>query len=262
MYELKKRVISALLFGPLIVACFYFLPSNAFFFFILVISLLASYELMSMSRVYNPTLIYLFSFLSFLILHFLDYTGYVLSFSLFLGTMILVSVFLRRENLFPQELLKSLETYIFSSLFIFFPLYGIYSLKVKKTEYAISLLFSVWFSDILAYFFGGIFGRHKLSLHISPGKTFEGLIGAVLGPIIVLTIFKSPLDFSFPEAFFFGIILGFLAQAGDLLESSIKRIHNVKDSSRIIPGHGGILDRIDSFIFTAPIFNYILSMRS
>jgi phosphatidate cytidylyltransferase len=114
----------------------------------------------------------------------------------------------------------------------------------------------VWMADIAAYFSGKAFGKHKLAPSISPGKTREGAIGACVGVVIygvaVRQIFS--LDFM-PWALWIGVLVGVTAISivGDLYESLLKRKAGIKDSSNILPGHGGVLDRIDSLTSTLPI---------
>ncbi len=119
----------------------------------------------------------------------------------------------------------------------------------------------IWAADIGAYFMGKIFGRTKLSA-ISPKKTVEGAIFGILGSLIVAEL--GAWYFDFPGWRFSGIILGSLIGVttllGDLTESMMKRDAGVKDSGQLIPGHGGILDRTDSYVFTAPLVYYFVTL--
>ena len=129
---------------------------------------------------------------------------------------------------------------------------------------AIFLLFAVtWFYDSFAYFIGSAFGKHKLFPNISPKKSLEGLIGGILFTIfIILGIksFTSVIEFSYFHCIIISILLSVTGQIGDLFESIIKRYAGVKDSSNLIPGHGGILDKLDSLLFNAPILYYYLCL--
>lgn len=119
----------------------------------------------------------------------------------------------------------------------------------------------IWAADIGAYFMGKIFGRTKLSA-ISPKKTVEGAIFGLLGSLIVAEL--GAWYFDFPGWRWSGIILGSLigvtSLLGDLTESMMKRDAGVKDSGQLIPGHGGILDRTDSYVFTAPLVYYFVTL--
>lgn len=115
----------------------------------------------------------------------------------------------------------------------------------------------VWIADIAAYFTGRAFGKHKLAPAISPGKTWEGVAGAVVGVMIygLWAAARLPVTAEVVPAFMAGalLLLTALSIAGDLFESMIKRQANMKDSSQLLPGHGGILDRIDSQTSTLPV---------
>ena len=114
-----------------------------------------------------------------------------------------------------------------------------------------------WISDSGAYFAGLLFGRHPLFPNLSPKKTVEGGIGGVLLTTVAVGYFMYvSLDFGPVEAALWGLAISVLSQAGDLFESILKRILDLKDLGRALPGHGGILDRIDSLLFTAPAVYY------
>lgn len=117
------------------------------------------------------------------------------------------------------------------------------------------LLGMTWLNDTFAYFFGHRFGRRKLAPKISPGKTVEGFLGGFLGSfagfLLFWGIFKRPVPFVYSVPL--TLLVGIVGPIGDLCESLIKRSFHVKDSGNVIPGHGGMLDRIDALLFTAPV---------
>ncbi len=115
-----------------------------------------------------------------------------------------------------------------------------------------------WATDTFAYLFGVALGRHKLMPQISPKKTVEGAVGGLLGAAFIGWVcartfapFLTPLS-----GVLVGLVVGLVAQLGDLVESLIKRDVGIKDSAELIPGHGGILDRFDSLLFTVPVLYY------
>ena len=129
----------------------------------------------------------------------------------------------------------------------------------------IILFLGVWAGDTFAYFGGMAFGKRPLMPHISPKKTVEGAIIGAIGSIVCMLVGTYLLIPAFPLWIMLigSILLTVFAPIGDLVESMIKRDAHVKDSSELIPGHGGAFDRFDSMLFAAPIFNgfiYILSM--
>lgn len=117
-----------------------------------------------------------------------------------------------------------------------------------------SFIVSVWICDTAAYLFGRKFGRHKLMPHVSPKKSWEGAVAGFFGSVVTMVLinyFTDNLDFA--HSLMIGIIVGIGGQIGDLAESQLKRDAGVKDSSGILPGHGGFLDRFDSILFVSPI---------
>ena len=119
------------------------------------------------------------------------------------------------------------------------------------------LFICTWSSDTFAYFVGVAIGSHKLASSISPKKTVEGFIGGVLGTMAMAVLIGHVcFNFPFVEMAILGFILAIVATLGDLVESVIKRFAGVKDSGILLPGHGGMLDRFDSILFTAPVFYY------
>lgn len=119
----------------------------------------------------------------------------------------------------------------------------------------ISILAIIWICDTAAFYIGSAFGRHKLFPRVSPNKSWEGSVAGFVGAVISAILFKIfLLDYLLVgSAVIIGIIIGSIGQLGDLVESLLKRDTGVKDSSDIIPGHGGVLDRFDSLILTSPI---------
>jgi phosphatidate cytidylyltransferase len=115
------------------------------------------------------------------------------------------------------------------------------------------LVLGVWSFDTGAYFVGRRFGRRRFLTHISPSKTDAGLVGGLVAVTVVVGAMLWALGQPPVMGILLGPLIGLAAQAGDLAESMIKRAAGVKDSGDLIPGHGGMLDRIDSFLFAAPV---------
>lgn len=115
--------------------------------------------------------------------------------------------------------------------------------------------------DTGAYLVGSLIGRHKMIPHISPGKTWEGLVGGALGAIVAALALSGLLKLSWQAAVLLGLAVCAAAVAGDLCESLLKRAAGVKDSGNIIPGHGGILDRIDSILFVILAVYWFVTIR-
>ena len=122
------------------------------------------------------------------------------------------------------------------------------------------LIATVWAGDVSALLVGSVFGRHKLYPKISPNKTFEGLGGSILGSVVVGLAFAFLFLPRLQKGIciFLAVGIGILGQLGDFTESMLKRSARVKDSGTLNPGHGGMLDRLDSFLFSAPFLHYSL----
>ncbi len=115
------------------------------------------------------------------------------------------------------------------------------------------LVLGVWAYDTGAYLVGVRFGRARFLEHISPSKTYAGLVGGIVATTLVIAVMLAGIGRSPVEGIILGPLVAIAAQAGDLAESMLKRAANAKDSGNLIPGHGGMLDRIDSFLFAAPV---------
>lgn len=122
--------------------------------------------------------------------------------------------------------------------------------------YLVMLFFTILATDICAFFVGRKFGKHKLSPEVSPKKTIEGAVGGSVAAILIAVFFGYVLGIPFWKSFFCGVLITFFAQIGDLSESLLKRDAGVKDSGNSLPGHGGFLDRADSYILSAPVAYY------
>jgi phosphatidate cytidylyltransferase len=173
---------------------------------------------------------------------------------------------------FSYELLRGadLTRFAFTLLaFLYLPWSLGYVLLLRETPdpglglWTLSLpLVASFATDIGAYFAGRFFGRHKLAPEISPGKTLEGSMGGILFSFLALLAYTALVREVFPfgllELWLFSLLLSLAAQLGDLAESMLKRFAGVKDSGRFLPGHGGLLDRIDSLLFTFPLTYFLV----
>lgn len=155
-------------------------------------------------------------------------------------------------GLFSASLLEIRELYKFS-----------YQLYEQGGFLILSLFVTIWICDSAAFFLGTAFGKHKLFPRVSPKKSWEGAIaGFVFAVLTMITANFLVLDFlSLTDSIVIGAIVGTIGQMGDLVESLIKRDANVKDSSALIPGHGGVFDRFDSLLFTAPFVYMYLTFQ-
>lgn len=146
--------------------------------------------------------------------------------------------------------------------YIILPICLLYFFTLSDPVATLVILLFVWTCDTMAYFTGKAFGKHKLFERISPKKTWEGFFGGLVFSIVaafVINRFYSNIDLT--NLIIIGIMIAIIGTLGDLVESMLKRSIHIKDSSSILPGHGGFLDRFDAFLICVPfVFVYILFM--
>lgn len=152
---------------------------------------------------------------------------------------------------------KELEYSVFGLIYLtFLPLYltRIHG-GPSGVHWTVLFLLVVWAGDTLAYFVGKKYGRRKLYPHISPKKTVEGGVGGLLGGVFFASVYKLLFfkSLSWGAVFFVPLLVGAVAQVGDLCESFLKRVYGKKDSGQVLPGHGGFLDRFDGVVFSVPV---------
>lgn len=158
---------------------------------------------------------------------------------------------------------RRLEDALATAVSVFYiPFFSMHVVLTERSPYGILvwlILLTAFGTDIFAYFSGYLFGKHKLCPEISPKKTIEGSIGGTIGSVALCTAFSWVFA---PELLVHSIIIGVLggviSQFGDLTASIFKRKLGIKDYGNLIPGHGGILDRFDSILFTAPMVYYYI----
>ena len=170
------------------------------------------------------------------------------------------------ELLMPGRSLERMALTLFGVFFI--PWSLAYMVNIRELSpygeyYTVMLFVSVWVGDTAAYFVGKRYGGAKLLEAVSPKKTWVGAIAGFIGSIVVMVALKNmlvPQSMGGLEAVFLGAVAGVAGQASDLAESVLKRSSGVKDSSALLPGHGGVLDRFDSYLLLAPLYYFTLLM--
>ncbi len=186
--------------------------------------------------------------------------------SLLLPVIILVILLLLAGYvfLFPKYRDKDVINAFFSFFYITIMLSYVYQVRALESGLALScfIIISSWGNDVFAYFTGSALGKHKFTPKVSPHKSVEGFIGGIIGAgllgYLFAIVFKESIPFSGLYCAIMAAVAAFPAVIGDLAASAIKRNHEIKDYSNLIPGHGGIVDRVDSVLFTAPIIYYLV----
>lgn len=261
----KKKVLTALLIIPPLVLLIVLGPSILFTLLVLAVILIGMTEFYHLALPGSSRGQRILAIALGLILSILFSYGKADAFYPFLVIILLVLclLFMLVSGNFASAM-SNLGITFFGIFYIPFLLSHIILVR-NQTDGMIWVLFliiSVWAGDIIALFSGTLFGKHKLYPKISPNKTYEGLLGAIAGSVIIGLLYVS---LFLPEVnkgpcILVTIGIGILGQLGDFTESMLKRGAQVKDSGSLIPGHGGVLDRIDSFLFSTPFFYYLLPL--
>lgn len=277
MKNLVLRTVTGILFVAVVVASIllYDVTSIPFYVLMLVVSVVGTWEFLKMAGVLHrwpqtvltlivsATLPVLWAVAEF---SFLGLIACVVPFLLFFSLLFAMGLF-RKEEGSPR--LQSVALYLIPPFWIALPVMLMSVLCDDCAELLLALFIIIWLDDTLAYCSGSLFGRHKLCERISPKKTWEGFIIA-----LVLTVAAS-VSFGYIGYFVdnvhwsplawagFALVVVLFGTLGDLEESMIKRACGVKDSGNILPGHGGILDRFDSVLMAAPaglLYAYIIGI--
>ncbi len=183
---------------------------------------------------------------------------------LWMGSLALISIITFVYYLFADQdlhiVLSQIAITVFGCVYVsgLFSYVGLIRTLSHGTFWIFLVAGTTFMADSCAYFTGHVLGRHKLAPKISPGKTIEGLLGGILGSIFAAFVCRALFwqEFSVSSCIILGILVGLVGPLGDLSESLIKRSVGIKDSGQLIPGHGGLLDRLDALLFTAPLVYY------
>jgi phosphatidate cytidylyltransferase len=256
------RIIVSVLAIPLILAACYF-GRVYFFFFSLAVALISFYEFYRLAKNKGANVNFYIGICAILFLMFNGYLHLFDAYSFLLIVIVVTALIeLFRNNgsaiiNIGTTLLGIFYIGLFSVALLdireFYPFVG--DLYLRGGFLIISILTTIWICDSAAYFAGLSLGKHKLFPRVSPKKSWEGAVfGFVFAILTMILAHFLVLDFlSLNEAIILGIIIGIIGQIGDLIESLLKRDAKVKDSSSLIPGHGGVFDRFDSLLFSAPV---------
>ncbi len=266
--NLGKRVLVAGIGGPVVLAASWF-GGVAFFILVLAIALLASWEFLKLLEKKGsfPAKAWVgLATLAVCALSFFQSNNLLLPTLLTFILGLLLIELMRAENNALLNVAGGLLAFFYLA-FLYAFLIAVRELPRTKGmpyraggEWIVLILFTIWLCDTAAYFVGSRFGRHKLAPQTSPNKTVEGAVGGIVGGILTAWICQALFARSLAavDALVIGAIVGILGQASDLVESRFKRDAGVKDTSSILPGHGGILDRFDSQLMSVPVIYFYL----
>lgn len=256
---MKERIISAIIFVPLLIFLIY-LGGIWLFLLILAASLYGYEELSKLItglspkiRPYRP-IGYAGIFLFLLSFYFQSHYLFIFFITFLIFTMVIRQLVYNYEAKLNELSITLLCVFYITWTFGF--LLAVRSLP-GGFFYLLILLFIIWGTDTGAYFFGLSFGKTSLAPNISPKKSVEGSIGGCIVSVVVALVFGASTGFSILIAILTGIVVSVTAQLGDLMVSVLKRKAFIEDTGNLIPGHGGLLDRFDSFLL-APAFYYLI----
>ncbi len=259
------RIMSALI-GLVIMFAVMFSGEAVLTLAVSVISFIGVYEALKAYGYHKNKIFVISGFFTSFLYGSLKFTGSEIIFLLVFA----VSVIYIGSMLFHHDKIKTMD--LFTLLFITLGIPFVFSTigYIRDMEYGIYLVWlpfiSAWLTDTFAYFGGRFFGRHKLCPEISPKKTVEGSISGVIGAIAGYLVYGIVLNnvwhlnINFPLFLSIGAVTSVLSQMGDLFASCIKRENGVKDFGKLMPGHGGVLDRFDSLVLTAPVIYICLKI--
>jgi len=263
---LYQRILTAIPLAAFVFWIIFYQPTEIFFYFVLFIVLIAAYEWAKLSAVHNVMLRLLFSVVVtagvWLIQQYLsDITIWFIYVSVLWWFSITFYLKTAKPKAIKNHLNAELRIDKLLAAFIVLPAAAFSMQQIHSMWMGADWLFYslslVWVADIGAYFSGKKFGKNKLAPNISPGKTKEGLVGAVIATSLYTLAASFYFELNTDNAallVLLAIILTFISVTGDLYFSFLKREAGLKDSGRILPGHGGILDRIDSVLAALPVF--------
>ena len=265
------RAGSAIIFVMVLTGSLFFSPIT-FFVFFGIVSVIGIHEFMNIqekmgtasNRILTHLLNILLLFYSITLIHPFSKFNFIPLLILILVFLGLVKeLFEKKENAFLSSAAGFMALlYVTGPVFLIFQLGFLHKSSVHglfEPKIIFGIILFIWSNDTFAYLVGSFFGKHKLLERISPGKTIEGSVGGGL-----ITVLTSPLVFSWfgvlsiEKWLVISILVVVFGTLGDLVESMLKRNAGIKDSGNIMPGHGGVLDRFDSLIFSVPFVYFYL----
>lgn len=260
---MKKRIISAII-ALIIVIPLILLGGIYFKLLICLVGLIALKEIIDLKKAHNklPNEMILIGSLSLISLILSNssnlsiYYGFSYQILALITVFILVPIiFYKNDEYTSKDALYLLGTVLFLGL----ALNTFIIIRMRSIELLLFLISIPMFNDIFAYILGSKFGKNKMCIAISPNKTWEGSIaGLVLGSILGLVFYNAFIGSITFKIILITIILSIVGQMGDLVLSKIKRENDIKDFSNLMPGHGGILDRLDSTIFVFLTYMFLI----
>ncbi|GIV28233.1 MAG: hypothetical protein KatS3mg027_2047 [Bacteroidia bacterium] len=274
MKDLPKRSVTALFFAAVLLCLIYY----SFYSFLLLLLIISTGGILELKQLFkganfsfDKSYLYLKYFVSVLLILYPVFDNLMDGQRMYFYVLNFLGISLFIEFLFKKEFSKALSEFfmllyilifLMSSLNVFY-----FSFQKNYIFYfPLSIVLMIWANDTFAYFTGMLFGKHKLMPEVSPKKSVEGFVGGVVFSIVVAVLmfqfFLSDYNYwTIVDVVVISMIVGIFGTIGDLIESKVKRLANVKDSGNLLPGHGGILDRFDAWYIAIPVIDIFLHFK-
>ncbi len=260
---MKQRIITAIialvLFVPLIV-----IGGTPFTIAVYIIATVGLYELLRMRGIQLLSVEGILTWIALAVLlipaawgnavyNAVGYTKIEMTFAIIL-ILLIYTVIVKNRYTFDHAAFS-----VLAALYVGIGFYYLIETRLSGIEYVVYALMVIWMTDSGAYFIGRKIGKRKLWPEISPNKTVEGFVGGIVSAIVFACIFQYfyAIASTYVVLIAVTIVASIVGQLGDLVESALKRHYAVKDSGKLLPGHGGILDRFDSLLFVLPLLHFL-----
>ena len=256
---MKTRVLSGIVLAIIMISSSF---CGGWYLYLLCagVSLIGMYELYRVIDIQKSALAYM-GYLSAIFYYICVLTGYE-KYDIFVFVIALMAIMSVYVFTFPKYKIEEVTLTFLGLFYVAVMLSYIYKVRILEDGiYIVWLIFiASWGNDTFAYFTGVLLGKHKMAPVLSPKKSIEGAVGGVVGAAVLGVIYATATQGPVLEYAVICAVGALISMVGDLAASAIKRNQGIKDYGKLIPGHGGILDRFDSVIFTAPVIYYLAKM--
>jgi phosphatidate cytidylyltransferase len=265
VYMHMKRWLTGIISAPFLIYMIGVGPRWLFYLFLFVAAITALAEFYRMAPSRLPKVVQWFSYFIALLLFLIFAVKQVLLTPVIIALWAIVPMtfYMLTHPVPDEQWIADMGRAVLGPIYICLPLAMLILIDMSPggNIWIFFLLIVIFTNDTGAFYSGRLFGRHKLYESVSPNKTWEGSVGGMTSSLIVALIFLYffKIHELKPDILILVLLLSVMAQIGDLVESMLKRIYGIKDSGRILPGHGGLLDRIDALLFSIPVLYIYLT---
>jgi len=265
VYMHMKRWLTGIIAAPFLIYMIWIGPRRLLYLFLFVAAITALAEFYRMAPSRLPRVVQWFSYFISLLLFLIFAIKQVLLTPIIIGLWAIVPMtfYMLTHPIPDEQWIADMGRAVLGPIYICLPLAMLILIDMRPEGniWILFLLIVIFTNDTGALYIGRLFGRHKLYESVSPNKTWEGAVGGLISSFVAAAIFLyfSRIHGLMLDIFILVLLLSVMGQIGDLVESMLKRIYGIKDSGRILPGHGGMLDRIDALLFSIPVLYIYLT---